>query len=173
MSKVRIRLKAYDHKVLDDTASKIVTTIKRIGGEITSSPLNENFKKLRNDISISNTNLVFSETEPVKEGKEMGVDLGIKCPAVACTSDGLIRFYGNGSVTLGNKTVTVTDRGADQYIDIDCEMMTCSNGSSNLSSHVTLSNGYPVIAPGGSGIEYTTDSSVENPCRIMPRWWEV
>ena len=34
MSKVRIRLKAYDHKVLDDTASKIVTTIKRIGGEI-------------------------------------------------------------------------------------------------------------------------------------------
>lgn len=40
---------------------------KRIGGEIVSSPLNENFKKLRNDISISNTNLVFSETEPVKD----------------------------------------------------------------------------------------------------------
>ena len=38
MSKVRIRLKAYDHKVLDDTASKIVTTIKRIGGEI-SGPI--------------------------------------------------------------------------------------------------------------------------------------
>ena len=40
---------------------------KRIGGEIVSSPLNENFRKLRNDISISNTNLVFSETEPVKD----------------------------------------------------------------------------------------------------------
>lgn len=38
MSKVRIRLKAYDHKVLDDTATKIVTTIKRIGGEI-SGPI--------------------------------------------------------------------------------------------------------------------------------------
>ena len=38
MSKVRIRLKAYDHKVLDDTASKIVTTIKRIGGEV-SGPI--------------------------------------------------------------------------------------------------------------------------------------
>lgn len=38
MSKVRIRLKAYDHKVLDDTASKIVTTIKRIGGSI-SGPI--------------------------------------------------------------------------------------------------------------------------------------
>ncbi len=38
MSKVRIRLKAYDHKVLDDTASKIVTTIKRIGGTV-SGPI--------------------------------------------------------------------------------------------------------------------------------------
>ena len=38
MSKVRIRLKAYDHKVLDDTASKIVTTIKRMGGTI-SGPI--------------------------------------------------------------------------------------------------------------------------------------
>ena len=38
MSKVRIRLKAYDHKVLDDTASKIVTTIKRIGGSV-SGPI--------------------------------------------------------------------------------------------------------------------------------------
>lgn len=38
MSKVRIRLKAYDHKVLDDTAAKIVTTIKRIGG-LVSGPI--------------------------------------------------------------------------------------------------------------------------------------
>ena len=40
---------------------------KRIGGGVISSPLNENFRKLRNDISISNTNLVFSETDGVKE----------------------------------------------------------------------------------------------------------
>ena len=30
------------------------------------------------------------------EGNVMGVDLGIKCPAVSYTSDGNIRFYGNG-----------------------------------------------------------------------------
>ena len=30
--KVRIRLKAYDHKVLDIAASKIVDTVKRTGG---------------------------------------------------------------------------------------------------------------------------------------------
>ena len=32
--KVRIRLKAYDHRVLDNACPKIVETIKRSGGEI-------------------------------------------------------------------------------------------------------------------------------------------
>ncbi len=32
--KVRIRLKAYDHKVLDTAASKIVETVKRTGGKV-------------------------------------------------------------------------------------------------------------------------------------------
>ena len=34
MSKVRIKLKAYDHRVLDVAAAKIVDTVKRTGGEI-------------------------------------------------------------------------------------------------------------------------------------------
>ena len=32
--KVRIRLKAYDHRVLDSACTKIVETVKRSGGEI-------------------------------------------------------------------------------------------------------------------------------------------
>ena len=32
--KVRIRLKAYDHRILDNAATKIVETIKRSGGKI-------------------------------------------------------------------------------------------------------------------------------------------
>ena len=32
--KVRIRLKAYDHRVLDSAASKIVETVKRTGGKV-------------------------------------------------------------------------------------------------------------------------------------------
>ena len=32
--KMRIRMKAYDHKVLDNAVTKIVETIKRSGGEI-------------------------------------------------------------------------------------------------------------------------------------------
>ena len=34
MSKIRIKLKAYDHRVLDNAAAKIVNTVKRTGGEI-------------------------------------------------------------------------------------------------------------------------------------------
>ena len=33
-NKVRIRLKAYDHKILDQAASKIVETVKRTGGTV-------------------------------------------------------------------------------------------------------------------------------------------
>jgi len=36
--KVRIRLKAYDHRILDGAASKIVDTVKRTGG-IVSGPV--------------------------------------------------------------------------------------------------------------------------------------
>lgn len=36
------------------------------------------------------------DAELVSEGNVMGVDLGIKCPAVSYCSDGAIKFYGNG-----------------------------------------------------------------------------
>ena len=34
MSKVRIKLKAYDHRVLDNAAAKIAQTLKRTGAEV-------------------------------------------------------------------------------------------------------------------------------------------
>ena len=34
MSKVRIRLKAYDHRVLDNAVAKLIETVKRTGGEV-------------------------------------------------------------------------------------------------------------------------------------------
>lgn len=42
--------------------------------------------------------IVYEVAEPVYdgEGNVMGVDLGIKCPAVSYTSDGSVKFYGNG-----------------------------------------------------------------------------
>ena len=47
MSKVRIKLKAYDHRVLDSAAAKIVDTVKRTGGEISGPvPLPTEIQKI-------------------------------------------------------------------------------------------------------------------------------
>ena len=37
-TKVRINLKAYDHRILDNAASKIIETVKRTGG-VVSGPV--------------------------------------------------------------------------------------------------------------------------------------
>ena len=37
-----------------------------------------------------------AEPEYTDDGTVMGIDLGIKCPAVSYTSDGSVKFYGNG-----------------------------------------------------------------------------
>ena len=47
MSKVRIKLKTYDHRVLDAAAIKIVDTVKRTGGEISGPvPLPTEIQKI-------------------------------------------------------------------------------------------------------------------------------
>ena len=47
MSKIRIKLKAYDHRVLDSAAAKIVETVKRTGGEISGPvPLTTDIQKI-------------------------------------------------------------------------------------------------------------------------------
>lgn len=47
MSKIRIKLKAYDHRVLDMAAAKIVETVKRTGGEISGPvPLPTEIQKI-------------------------------------------------------------------------------------------------------------------------------
>ncbi|MCR4657220.1 MAG: transposase [Lachnospiraceae bacterium] len=42
--------------------------------------------------------VIYEAVEPAynSEGNVMGVDLGIKCPAVSYISDGSVKFYGNG-----------------------------------------------------------------------------
>jgi len=47
MSKVRIKLKAYDHRVLDNASAKIVETLKRIGAEVSGPvPLPTEIQKI-------------------------------------------------------------------------------------------------------------------------------
>ena len=45
--KIRIRLKAYDHRILDKATSKIVETVKRSGGDISGPvPLPTEIEKI-------------------------------------------------------------------------------------------------------------------------------
>ena len=45
--KVRIRMKAYDHRVLDNAVTKIVETIRRAGGEVSGPvPLPTDVEKI-------------------------------------------------------------------------------------------------------------------------------
>ena len=47
MSKVRIRLKAYDHRALDKAAAKLIETVKRTGGEVSGPvPLPTEIQKI-------------------------------------------------------------------------------------------------------------------------------
>ena len=47
MSKIRIRLKAYDHRLLDAAAARIVETVKRTGAEISGPvPLPTEIQKI-------------------------------------------------------------------------------------------------------------------------------
>ena len=47
MSKVRLRLKAYDHRLLDAAAARIVETVKRTGAEISGPvPLPTDIQKI-------------------------------------------------------------------------------------------------------------------------------
>ena len=47
-TKVRIKLKAYDHRVLDKACAKIVETVKRTGGEVSGPvPLPTEVQKYR------------------------------------------------------------------------------------------------------------------------------
>ena len=45
--KIRIKLKAYEHRIIDDAAAKIVATVKRTGGEVSGPvPLPTKIEKI-------------------------------------------------------------------------------------------------------------------------------
>lgn len=51
---------------------------------------------IKNHTLVAQIVYEVAEPAPKSDGNTMGVDLGIKCPAVSYCSDGSVRFYGNG-----------------------------------------------------------------------------
>ena len=82
----------------------------------------------------------------------------------------LIRVYGYGTLVVGNVTVTISNYSLS-YIDIDCAMMDCYNGATNLNGYVTFSgNDFPVLGPGATGVSY---SGSITKVLITTNWWRV
>lgn len=86
------------------------------------------------------------------------------------SSKPIIRVYGNGTLAVGEETMTISPH-SQQYIDIDCDMMNCHCGAVNCNGYVSLNSGdFPVLVPGSNGINFSGNiSRVE----ITPRWWFI
>lgn len=81
----------------------------------------------------------------------------------------LIRVYGTGNVIIGDTQITITTNTS--YTDIDCEMMDCFRGSTNLNANVSFSgNDFPVLKSGNNNI--TLGSGITQVI-VTPRWFEL
>lgn len=88
----------------------------------------------------------------------------------------LIRVYMNseasrsGTFTVGNQTITLSQI-TGEYVDIDCALMDCFAGATNMNSKVSVGNsGFPTLPPGRTG--FTTTGGVDR-LEITGRWWTV
>lgn len=83
----------------------------------------------------------------------------------------LLRVFGTGAgtVKIGAYTVKISTI-ASSYIDIDCDIMDCFKGNTNLNSAVTLSNGFPELVSGKNELSFNGNiTAVE----VTGRWWTI
>lgn len=84
------------------------------------------------------------------------------------SSKPLIRVRGTGTFYIGSIPVTVVTNPT--YIDIDCDLMNCYNGLTNLNNYVELQNNhFPELPSGSVGVTLGTITSLQ----IKPRWWTL
>lgn len=81
----------------------------------------------------------------------------------------IIRCNGSsGTVVVNGVSVSVT--GCSAYVDIDCELMECYEGSTSRNMTTTLTDGkFPVLSPGENAVTFAGFTSVV----ITPKWWQI
>lgn len=84
-------------------------------------------------------------------------------------SQPLMRVYGAGILGIGSQSITILQ--ADEYTDIDCEMMDAYKGTQSKNGYIQLTDyNFPVFEPGANNISLGTGiTKVE----ITPRWWMI
>lgn len=96
----KVKDNCIEFPVMINGKSKRISVFVKLKDRQTTLFSNVKFGTMR--IVIKNHTLVaqivYEVVEPVlkSDGNVMGIDLGIKCPAVSYCSDGKIKFYGNG-----------------------------------------------------------------------------
>lgn len=74
---------------------------------------------------------------------------------------------GEGVLNIGSYVVTLSDIPS-AGLTIDCDAQDALSGTENKNSLLTLSNGFPVLPHGASGITF---SGGITSVKITPRWW--
>ena len=101
MSKVRIRLKAYDHRLLDAACAKVVETVKRTGGEVSGPvPLPTEVQK----ITVLKAVHKYKDSREQFEMRTHKRLIDIKNPSKD-TMDALTRVDIPSGVTIDIKTI--------------------------------------------------------------------
>lgn len=81
----------------------------------------------------------------------------------------LIRVYGTGGATIGTYPFVCSEDFKGEYIDIDCDRLTISEGSFNRGSYISLSDHvYPIIRAGGCAVR-----SSFTKMEITPRYYTL
>ena len=76
-----------------------------------------------------------------------------------------------GSVAIGNHSITIKAGAGTDPITIDCELQDAWSGTSNKNSYIVLTDSeFPVIDPGTQTV--TFDGGVQS-VEVIPRWWTV
>lgn len=87
----------------------------------------------------------------------------------AFPSKPLIRLYGNGTATVNGQTITVTN--STVYVDIDCDIMDCYEGTTNRNNDVAFSTyDFPELKVGTN--TFLAGTGITG-IRVTPRWWRV
>ena len=120
--------------------------------------------------SVSDSNSNWSETSIASLAVEYYPNESMNNPTIF-ESRPLIRAYGSpGTIDINGTTITIASTGGT-YTDIDCDMMDCFEGSTNLNDKVTFSSyDFPVLSPGENAV--TPGGSITS-VEITPRWWRV
>ena len=80
----------------------------------------------------------------------------------------LMRLYGEGTIQIGHYAIQVVS--ADEYTDIDCDMLEAYKGTASCNDKIrVIDHAFPVLAPGVNNIVLNGITRVE----ITPRWWRL